>query len=319
MENLTINNHNNKLLSLHDEILCLTLAYSIDTTKSLKEIIRPALLLKTTCKNFNLNQLPITIGKVCKCYPIEEKNTVMKLLLEQTNSLNYDSKRNALLLLAYAGANNNAYKHHPLLLQAIDYNDPQMIAVLFENGTKPDQKKYSQILSQSTPIFFDIRTVSIAKMFAEKGLNLNSQSDNLEKPNVLSACIIGGRSLELFKFYLDHNVDAKQKNRWGSCLLHDLALNFSHFDNVNDCVQIATLLLKAAPDIINTLNLFDKTPLDTAKEKLENSKQHDYNSNLTLFELLQNKNYNSTIALIEFLKNHDGKTAEELKQGSSKQ
>lgn len=224
------------MLSLPDGIFHCILAHSVEITKSLEKIIGPTLLSSTVCKKFNTEQSLITMGKACTCYTLEEKNAAMKMLLKKMNDVNYHNKRHAALLLTYAGAENNAYAPYPLLQDAVYQADMQMIMALFENGANPDQKnKYP-----GEPIFFNAKKIDIVQKFITQGVNLNAQG--YFNSNVLFACLTYDRSLEMIKFYLDNKVSATQKGLFDNNLLHRLATKNIIYYNIEDYLEIGTLL-----------------------------------------------------------------------------
>src|SRR4030095_5549859 len=298
-ESALASEHNSKniLLSLPKEILYSILAYSVDTTEPLKDIMKSCLLLSTTCKAFNTPELLITIGKACSSYGNAEKNSGMEKLLWKMNDLNYWNMRRGALLLIYAGADNNVLSiDSSLLVKAIQRKDKQMIAVLFQNNVNPNQqKKYED------PDFFYIKNVEIAQMFINQGVNLNV--DGFNGPNILWACLTQEHSLGLIEFYLNHKADAKTINIVSDeCILHRYACcRFRYITKIEDYVQIGTLFLKAAPEIINTLNKYGKTPLDIVKEIMKEEKQ-------------KTDTYKVCIALVTLFEKYGGKTAEQLKQ-----
>jgi len=294
-------NCKNILLSLPNESLYSIFAYSVDTTKPLKDIMKSSLLLSTMCKAFNTPELLITIGRACSHYGNAEKNSVMKQLLRKANDINYWNRRNGAFLLTYAGADNNADGRYSLLSRAIHREDKQMIIALFQNNVSPNQwhqKEYQD------PDFFDSSTIEIAQMFINQGVDLKMKGYFV--PNILWACITHGRSSDLIEFYLNHNADSKKIDiDSNECILHHLINCDYNYRNIENYIHIAALLLKAAPDIINTLNKKGQTVMDITKKNMREKKQ----------EL--NK-YNQCAALVELFEKYGGKTAQQLKQDEQK-
>ena len=282
-------NRNNTLLKLPDDILQFILALSIDTTKPLKDIIKPALLLSTTCKRFNVEQL----GKACKNYSFEEKNKTMEMLLKSMNDFNYHNKRQAALLLTYAGAKNDAYKYSPLLTKAAQRSDEQMIIALFENNTSPNQKYFNKSAC------FDINNVNIAQIFVKYGASLNTQ-DYWLFPNILFASLSYNYSPELIEFYINNKVDVTKKGPKNNNLLHKLAINNYDAYTIDNCIKIGILFIKTAPELLNELNDDGNTPLDIAKQELKLKKN-------TAHQQRQQ-------ALITLFEEYGDKTAKQLKQ-----
>jgi len=291
----------NMLFLLPNEIICLVLAHSIDSTQSLKNTINSCLQLSTVCKRFNMTQLFITIGTACSHYNITEKNTLMKKLLDTTNENNYNNRRNGAFLLTYAGAD-NAAGCFSLLYKATRYNDTQMVTALFNNNAKPNQ--HDPLMY---PTFFYSNTIEMTQLFIDKEINLNKEFDDY-CPNIIWACITFNRSPELIEFYLNHDVNVKKLRTNGGSILHSLARgDYCYKHSTEDNIKVATLFLKKAPDMINLLYTEHKskeyerelTPLDISQEII---KRYDK----TIPE------YTTLIAFIELFKEYGGKTAQEL-------
>jgi hypothetical protein len=291
-------NRNNALLSLPKEHFNMIIANSIDTTKPLKEIIKPALLLSTTCKAFNAafktGELLMIIGNACKSYTLKEKNNAMQMLLQSMNDINYWNKQHAALLLTYAGAENNAYRDS-LLQKAVHHQDKQMLTTLFNNNANPNQQD-SDI---EEPIFFQAKKIDIIQIFIDQPkFNLHEQKEST--PNVLWACLTYHRSPKLIKFLIEQNVNVKQKDYNNNNLLHELHSSYGYLYNLNESLEIATLFINKAPKIINELNNDKQTPLDLIQQTMKQFKE-------------KSKDYKICQALIELFKKHDGKTAQQLK------
>jgi len=291
-------NRNHKLLSLPDKVFHFIISQSIDTTKPLKDIIKPLLLLRTTCKYFNTEQFLITIGKACHNYPLTEKNKAMKMLLKRMNDNNYTNRRAAALLLTYTGADNDAYKADPLLYRAVNKSDIKLIITLLHHNANPNQ-----ITLYKDPTLFSIKTVEIAKLFIEYKVNLKIPGNEI-LPNPLFACLIYDYPLDLFNFYLNNKVDATAKNYKGS-LLHLFARKYLWNNTYENYLNSAILLIKRAPELLNQLNDQELTPLDLANEALEN-------------ECIKTM-YQHHQAFIKLLKEYGAKTAVELKQINTQQ
>jgi hypothetical protein len=216
------------------------------------------------------------------------------------NDIDYWNRRNGAFLLTYAGADNNAHSFFSGLRAAIHHEDKQMIVALFQNNVSHNQQK-----GRNDPDFFSIKKIDIAQIFINQGVDLNV--DGCYSSHVLWTCLTQGYSLELIEFYLDHHVDVKKINIANNeCILHHYArCRFRCIINIEDYVQIGTLFLKAAPEIINTLNKTGKTPLDIVKEIMKEEKQ-------------KTNTYKVCVALTELFEKHGGKTAQQLKQDEQK-
>jgi len=291
----------NMLFLLPNEIICLVLAHSIDSTQSLKNTINSCLQLSTVCKRFNMTQLFITIGTACSRYDATDKNTLMDKLLRFANEDKYNNRRNGAFLLTYAGADNNQAGHLSLLHQAISFNDKELIAALFKNNVNPNQINFL-----GDPDFFYIKTIDIAQIFIDNNVDLNIQENSFSE-TIIWRCIDFNYCPKLIEFYLNHNAPVNTLSRNGSCILHLLARGiYCHKHGTEDNIKVATLILKKAPDMINLL--------------YTENKSKEYERELTPLDISQGiiKRYGKTtpkyttlIAFIELFKEYGGKTAQE--------
>ena len=271
-------NQNNILLALPKEMLKAV----VSQTNPLKDGIKTALTLRSTCKHFYT--LPLEyFGEAYRHHDKTEKNKVMKELLWNMGEHNYWNVRNGALLLIYAGADNNADELFPLLRRAIYKNDTDMITILFKSGANPNQK----ILRN--PNFYDIKTIDIAKIFTVNKVDWNTEGSP-QNPNVLWYNIFCYPSSKLIEFYLNHHVDAKKVASDGNCLLHYLVSHpFPCMYNIDDYIKIGALLLKAAPEMVDRLNNSGKTPIEVAQKKMENrdASHPIYQANKQLISLFE--------------------------------
>ena len=285
------------LLTMPNEILQTILLKNINTTTSLEDGIKTALQLSKTCTRFNVLLTPKAVGQACRHYSQNEKNATLEKLLRTINNITYWNNRRAASMLIYAGANHNIYNHYcPMLAGAVDCNDNIMIAALLENGVKPNQT------IMTVPIFFRIRTVAIAKVFRDQGVNVYAK--HLPSyPNVLWYIISYNWAPQIMPFYLQSGVNAKELDSYNNnCLLHKLVSDIRFIDNKK---QLAELLLNAAPEMVNTLNINGQTPTDMAIASREGYKKMNCEVSQEFLDV---------IALFE---KHGGKTAQQLKNQQS--
>jgi ankyrin repeat protein len=278
---------------MEEQIILSPLPYDLLTPiiyaqKSLKDTIKTTLLLRKTCTYFNTKIVPAEIGKFCKNYDITEKNRVMKKLLSDMSNTTYWNKRRAVIILVHAGADNTIDKFYPLLWRAVNQKDKEMLTALFENGANPNQRNcYS-----NEPHWFHITDVDIVKLFIRYGLDVHEKGINYT--NILWHAISHGYSSELIDLYLQNEVNVKKVYDNGSTIFHHFvgcSINCAHLD---DYIKIGSLLLKAAPKMINKSNDDGQTPLWLAYKKLQSS-----------FGVNDNKK--NLEAVIHLFKSHSGK------------
>ncbi len=164
--------------------------------------------LGITCKKFNTLLTPEAMGNLCKDYMQSDKDQALREILEWINSF-YKSHRPRALILIYAGANPNigCNWNQNLLLNAVTYNDPQLIETLLKHGANPHVTDYN-----GRPIFFNIKTVKAAQLFIDHGANLNVlDATSMAYTNVLWHMLIDYTyPAELLALYLKHGTDPKQ-------------------------------------------------------------------------------------------------------------
>jgi len=267
-------------------------------TKSLNDTITLTFSLKDSNKDYDGDQFCIKVGRSCKQYPLQEKNTAMENLLNTMYEEPYFNKRCLVLLLTYAGAQNNTDDNYSLLKMAVDNKDTSMIDALFEKNTNPNQKDRFK-----NPIFFSVTTLPIIKIFVKNKVDLNEQGRII--PHVLYACLFYNHPKKMIKFYLDNHVSTTIKANDGANLLHYLAQKTPDSYKKDEFIQIGILLINAASGLINELNNKHQTPLDIAHQHIREFKKEEYS-----YEIFHD--------LIALYKNHGGKTAKELQQLATK-
>ncbi len=261
----------------------------IHVNKPLEDVVKATLALRSTCRYFNANILPVEIGKSCKHYDIAEKNKVMEKLLCSMNDFNYWNKRQAAFLLTYAGADNQACGYYSLLCRAIHRKDKEMLIALFENNTDPNQRRSMH----TEPDWFQIKDIDIAKMFITKGIDINAEGDR-SHPNILWFTLLHNSLPKFIQFYLQNKVDVKKRNVDDWCILHKFVSCSWNCLAREDYIKIGELLCNAAPELINAKDKKGQTPLGLAYERLNRN-------NISKSE---KKTFNAIIVLLE---KHGGK------------
>lgn len=313
-------NQTNPLLSMPSEILTYIFFYcqaqDCNQKNSLKESIKFFMGSNSICKHFNEFLTFETIGNLCKTYDLTDKTETLKQLTKEMNGFNYKIKRLPALILICAGADTTTdschylecdnqkviFKNNFLLQKAVFRNDAQMVTILFKHHTPVDID-----LDELGPLFFQIKTAEIAQIFINQGVNAhitehNCKTTTLQRTKIFQQIIESAYPSELVALYFEHNADAaKFTFRDNSCLLHIFAKPSTTFiDNVENFLKKGALILKAMPNMINTLNKDEQTPLDVAQASFHASKPY---GTPEAFE-----------KLIALFRESDAKTAQELKE-----
>jgi hypothetical protein len=275
--------------------------HGINTIQSLKDNIKTALQLRQSCMYLNAFLSLKLVGQSFHGYKQKEKDAALKQLLTGMNDFNYWTRRCAALMLIHAGANNAVNKDYSLLERAVHREDIEAITILFENNTNPNQAYHGK------PIFFQIKTLDIAKKFITQKINIDAQ-DLPSYPNVLWHNIFRHCSAELFKLYLHCGADIKKTCPYNGSLLHVLVQEAYRYHN-DDYITIAKLLLTAVPDMISMANEKGKTPLDLAKAIVDEFNFYNHNG----IKIGNNEKYTVNVKLIELFEEHNNKIALQLK------
>jgi len=326
-------NQSNPLLVLPKELLIHIFSYceTQDHEKTLEYSIKNFMKLSTTCKCFNTLLTFNMLGQLCKDYAPTDKTETLQRLIETTTSLNYKVKRLPALILVCAGAaiNTDTYyyrfqnqQHYWfqkeisnsdfLLQKAVAKNDIQMITTLFNHHASPDV-----LLDEGLgPLFFHIKTRAIAELFINQDVNaqiteyyftrgLNDSNvthipEYTSKITIFKQIIEDDYPSELLALYFKHNNDAIKLNfQDNSCLLHLFAMPFTmRIDNIDNFIKKGKIILNAMPDMVNTLDENEQTPLDVVLTSLQASQEY---GTPEAFE-----------KLIALFREYGGKTAEEL-------
>ncbi|HJZ23205.1 MAG TPA: hypothetical protein VJ201_02010 [Candidatus Babeliales bacterium] len=266
------------------------------------------IVFKDICKRFNTMLTLKVIGELCKGHTVEDKNKMLQWIVRTASSVNYYIKRPTILALLYSGAsanigNHTKYSRHveidysdfSLLHKVLIKNDIAMLKLLLlDLNADPNQ-----LHPNSCPLFFLASTIDIADLFFKKGANFNAKDKNGN--TVLWS--VHKISLELIQFYIDHNVDTRYINPLDStCILHILANpSFKYIQDSNNFYKKGVLLIKAIPDMVNTLDKAGKTSIDLMEEK---TKREFYNNSTYYAKPLKQ--------LIAVYRSYEGKTAQEL-------
>ncbi len=282
----------------------------------------PLSRISDSCKT--KNTLLITIGKLYQKYhDLQKINFEMNNFLETASSDNYWQNRKAALFLTYAGARNDAYQKTSLLQHAIWRGDTEMLEILFNYNTSPNQKWLNK------PNFFSIQTIHVAQIFMNQK-TFDRQATDRSKYNVLWECIHREHSPKLIEFYINNNVSPYSPNCDRESLLHYLCRFKSFKYTTDNYLNICRHLIKKHPEIINNLNIRQKTPLDLAEQSIKILQEEEHDKSVEKYiitemnklkikeeEEKEHKNnqnhYEKYYAIIALLKNHGGKTSMELK------
>ena len=297
-------NQKNPLMRLPNNALEQILSYchtdKTDTQESLKNNIKNFIQLQATCKGFKNILTYETIGKFCKDYDLTVKNTTLKQLISNTDTFN----RFPALILVCAGADANAKdSHHPsekyILEYAIKRNDAELVAALLIHGADPNMKPYYAC----NPIFFYAQTIEIAPLLTDNGANIHHENSDGNVLNIITRD--SNLPSTLIELYLSYKVSVRHLDyHHGDCILHSLFYDrmkiSPYIKNVSNFLKKSELLLDAVPDMINTLDKWGRTPIDTAQGFIRACKHKE-----TITALEQ---------VITLFKERGGKTAQELQE-----
>jgi len=293
------------LTSLPNEKLIDIFAYchaqDNDPVKALNKSIKSFIGLKAVCKNFNTSLTCETIGELCKWYAQIDKNNALQNIMGGMaffdNHL-YTKNRLPALILICAKADHEKLGCYFFYHVVTTRKDIELTKTLLDHKANPNKEGPT-----CCPIFFDA-TIEIAQLFINQGANVHTLDIN--KNNVLNRIVpYENHSSELINFYLSKRVNGRRLNPLdNSCLFHALASPiFTRVENIADFLKKGALLLDAIPDMINTLDHQERTPIDIAIISLEKVKKYGATS---AFE-----------QLIALFREHGGLTAQELTQSAT--
>jgi ankyrin repeat protein len=248
------------LIQLFDENLIEIFSYchahDIDPYETLKNSIKNFTKIRIVCKRFSDLLTIQVMGSFCKHYTdIDKKYTVSDITKALVDLDNMHCVPLPLLILAYAQAD-----IRELFEQAVEKNNIPFVTELLKHHVDPNAIK------GGFPIFFNAKSVAMAHLLINYGARIQ---ETFFGYNVLCWIVnVDEYPSELVQLYLARNVDAKILDpEDNSCLLHELARQpFNHPSNstIVHFFKKAELLLNAIPDMIDTLNKYEKTPIDTA-------------------------------------------------------
>lgn len=291
----------------YEDLLRLMRVEDDGPVKELTNNIKNFMSLRIICESGNRLFTPEKIGSLCKSYPQEVKNKVLKNLIEK-DRYNFKSKRLPILILICAGASVTIKIDEKYLLEeAILHNDIPFVETLFKYHLYQDLTDDTRF--RKKPSFFLASTVEMAKVFIKNKVNIHATSPTL-KNNILWELVNGQYSSELMEFYFARGVDVKGLRLCdNACLLHRIAwfsfncLNrslsikgLSSFDDADSVwfnadtsdnfFRKVELLLDVIPDMINELNCEDETPLDVAHRSLRNAQSYNIKAAVVLIDKL---------------------------------
>jgi len=250
-------------------------AKSEDQVTSLENSIKSFMNMSMACRNFNRLLTFKTIGELCESYTQKDKKNALQNILRTINEFNCQTRRLPILVLVTAGAQNKTKNWwNSLLYKAILYKNIELASIAFRCDANPNI-----INPFGDPVLFDVKTVEMAQLFIDNNVHLNDAVSNDDKTNILWYLTGDQHPADLMELYLTHGADAKTLRPCDNfCLLHQIAKSHPFFelvsvkDSMNDpdnFLQKGILLLNAIPDMINTLDINNQTPLDVAQETLE--------------------------------------------------
>jgi hypothetical protein len=317
------------LLLLPDDMLNLVFSFCCEHNKESAENILKSMetfiQLGFVSKRFKALLSYQAIGKLCTHYSQSDKKEALKRIHvnDRTFALMHNNEvkrhmhinketftfiRIPSLLLIYAGVDTNIeIAGSSLLAKAVYHNDNEFIELLFKHHANPNIKNCCY-----HPLFTDIKSADIARMFLNhKHFNLNA-TDAYGR-NAFWTLMDHKYPSDLITLYLEHGLDATElcpSNK--NCLLHTFAeqINSKKIKNINDFLQKADILIKAIPHLINTINFYDKTPLDVAQKSFKKATKYKHRSDYTPEAFEQ---------LIVLFRERGFLTAQEIKENQAKQ
>jgi hypothetical protein len=184
------------LIACPSELSSIIFNYFVDN-KSLSKNIQNILVLSATCSHFD-NKLEY-FGSLLKSYNSKPKHNIpLEVYISQPNVF-----RRGNLLMIYSGID---YDDKKLFENATICNDAYMVNLLFQKGVSPNLCR----TGLSVPIFFEIRGLEIATIFATN--NTDFSASGLYAPNVLwyilEVPFFYENFDEIIQFYLNNGVNA---------------------------------------------------------------------------------------------------------------
>ncbi len=205
------------------------------------------------------------------------------------------------------------------LIQAICRDHEKLIITLLKHGANPNE---TVGYNSKHPIFFEAMTIKTAQILIDNDANLHAT--DMYKLNVLHHLVIYPKSLELMKFYLQHNADATHLAFNNSCMLHKLGwmtfMGHPRDRNVENVLEKGKFLLTVIPHMINVLNSDGKTPLDAVHdafdEEIKTINKFCYAEDKPIHKEAASKDFEK---IVELFRSHGGLTAKELAEKEQSQ
>jgi hypothetical protein len=280
----TYNQHNPLLIeAISRKIVDYAHDNNNDQAKSLENSIKNFMNLSVSCKYFSELLTPETIGTLCKHYALEDKNTVLLNLLAQNIAWRtYEKMRIPAFILVYADVDVNICydEFYCLLEKAVRKDDKELVSLLFKHNANPDTTFKYYLGDNGGPVFF-YALKEVAQMFLEHGANIHAQ-----------------------------------ENHGMNVLWHVIENNYpSELIDVTNFLKKATLILNAAPDIINTVNNRGKTPLDCVQRALQDPRPSYLYCSLPYISqyMYQYRRHQALTHFATLLKERGALTVEEIK------
>jgi hypothetical protein len=224
-----------------------------DQVCSLRQTLYMYMKLRMTSSHFNTLLTHEAVGNFCADYRQNIKRKAVTFFIISCKDSSYYKIRTLLMLLAHARA-----PIEPRLLEIAAVNgDEEFLRILFNHHAQPNMTYCGR------PIFFELKTIPLITLFIEHGLDIHVHDD--KGLNVLWSVISQGYPPEIMEKYLTFEVDPRQVDAKGRNLLHRL-VNQDYYEGFDNLLKKAKLLLAAIPDMINSVDLGFRTPLDYAEQ-----------------------------------------------------
>jgi hypothetical protein len=235
-------------------------------TYRLLDSIKNFLTLSRVSKHFNMVLTLRTIGTFFKYYTVIDKNETLNYITLFNHKEQYALNRLMMSILIYAGADITkkiSFPSHEItqspLVTAIAHNDARLVRLVLKHKANPNE----MVLHQ--PTLFYARTPKIAQMLLCSGADLraiNASGNNILWHIVSNAGI--SLSATLLPFYIEKGIDIKKiREKDNACIFHHLAYqSYSLVHDHKNFLKKSKVLLALIPQMINTLNKNNKTPLD---------------------------------------------------------
>lgn len=181
---------------------------------SLKNTIKIAMRLSTTCKSLNTLLTFKKIAEICSYYDPVDKDEVLQGIVRSMHAHTYSTTRLPALIMIHASIKHTPIKTHycedNLLENAVLNNDKQMIQILLERGADSNAK------SDLGQLFCYAGTVKIAKLFFLHHADIHANISSIHPtygpyyPNVLWEVVHQKYPSALMHFYITHGVSVKK-------------------------------------------------------------------------------------------------------------